>query len=312
MRSYNARLGCYDYIKDGRYLVLRTHPAERSRFIFQLGTADPDLALRAALTVHQDVRGIDVNCGCPKTFSTHAGMGSALLRQPDRLVAILSRLVGGLAGLGVAVTAKIRVLPCPEETLALVRRIRDTGVHGITVHCRFPHERPRDPAHWELIPAIAKAIHPIPLTANGDLFTAESIRRALQLEGVSSVMLARGAQWNPTIFRWRREGKGDEVDGHSPYYQQLLQATQDYLGWAVRVENLFGNTKYALLQIWIGPDQWSQDANLIRRARSIVPKLQAAKTYAQLYGVFGWESPRGAAVIATNHDSELEEVLDNA
>jgi tRNA-dihydrouridine synthase len=31
--------------------------------ILQLGTADPENAVKAALMVHQDVAGIDVNCG---------------------------------------------------------------------------------------------------------------------------------------------------------------------------------------------------------------------------------------------------------
>lgn len=286
---------------------MRTHPAEKSRFILQLGSAEPELALQAALTVHQDVRGIDLNCGCPKVFSTHAGMGAALLAQPDRLVAILQRLVTGLAGLGVSVTAKIRLLPTLPETLDLVRRIKDAGVDGITVHCRFPHERTNThPSHWEWIPAIAKAIHPLALAANGDLLTREAVQRALQLEGVSAVMLARGAQWNPTIFRLK--------NSHQSILSQLLCATQDYLGWAVRVDNWFGNTKYTLLQLWIGQakgcnDDLRSDNDLRRTAESIVVKLQSCKSYEQIYGVFNWKVP-----FTSSAESSLllEEVLDNA
>lgn len=51
-RVYNSHMGTYDYVKDGRTLVLRTHPREKDQLIFQLGTADPDLALQAALTVY--------------------------------------------------------------------------------------------------------------------------------------------------------------------------------------------------------------------------------------------------------------------
>lgn len=52
IRTINGRLGTVDYIKNGNTLVLRTHKEERSRLIFQLGSADPELALQAALTVY--------------------------------------------------------------------------------------------------------------------------------------------------------------------------------------------------------------------------------------------------------------------
>lgn len=51
-RIFNARLGTYDYVRDGRTLVFRTHPREKSRLVMQLGSADPVLALQAALTVY--------------------------------------------------------------------------------------------------------------------------------------------------------------------------------------------------------------------------------------------------------------------
>ena len=45
------RLGTIDYVKKGQ-VIFRTDPAERDRLIFQLGTADPELALKAALTMY--------------------------------------------------------------------------------------------------------------------------------------------------------------------------------------------------------------------------------------------------------------------
>ena len=68
------------------------HPIEKPFLIFQVGSADPDLAVQAARVVVDDVSGIELNCGCPKPFSTHAGMGAALLTNPDLLCSILSAL----------------------------------------------------------------------------------------------------------------------------------------------------------------------------------------------------------------------------
>lgn len=37
----------------------------------------------------RDVVGIDLNMGCPKHFSVHAGMGSALLDKPETVSDVL-------------------------------------------------------------------------------------------------------------------------------------------------------------------------------------------------------------------------------
>ncbi|KAK6908451.1 hypothetical protein I203_102452 [Kwoniella mangroviensis CBS 8507] len=48
----------------------RTVDLEKPYLIFQIGSSDPELAVKAAQIVQQDVSGIDLNCGCPKPFST--------------------------------------------------------------------------------------------------------------------------------------------------------------------------------------------------------------------------------------------------
>ena len=68
--------------------IFETHPIEKERLIYQIGTSDPDLALQAAKIVEGDVAGVDLNCGCPKDFSLKGGMGAALLKVPDKLCAV--------------------------------------------------------------------------------------------------------------------------------------------------------------------------------------------------------------------------------
>jgi tRNA-dihydrouridine synthase 2 len=64
---------------------------------------------------------------------------------------------------------------------------------------RFVEERPRDPAHWDRVAAIARETA-LPLLLNGDVFARADIGRAREL-GAASVMLARGALANPSVFR---------------------------------------------------------------------------------------------------------------
>ena len=135
--------------------------------IFQIGSASPELAVAAAKLVQADVSGIDLNCGCPKDFSLKGGMGAALLSDPERLCSILRGLVDNV---DVPVSAKIRLLPEREPTLQLVRKICETGISNLTVHCRTQHMRPREPALLDRLREVVDEATKfgIPVVANGD------------------------------------------------------------------------------------------------------------------------------------------------
>jgi tRNA-dihydrouridine synthase 2 len=183
--------------------IFTTHPIEKPYLIYQIGTADPELAVQAAKTVQQDISGIDLNCGCPKPFSTHAGMGAALLTNPDLLCSILVALRAAMPP-EITVTAKIRLLPNQEDTLKLVERIVNTGVSALTVHCRTRNMREKDRAVIERLREIVDFVEGlgkgIAVIENGDCEGWEDALRVRAVTGASSVMIARGAESNPSCF----------------------------------------------------------------------------------------------------------------
>ena len=133
-RMENKVLGTIDYIdKRDNSLVFRTCDREKDKLVIQIGTSDPARAAAVGRKVERDVSGLDVNMGCPKSFSLKGGMGAALLGQPDKVRDILTRLVHSLH---IPVTAKIRLLPALQDTLRLVNVIQDTGVAALAVHGR--------------------------------------------------------------------------------------------------------------------------------------------------------------------------------
>eukprot|EP01018_Ginkgo_biloba_P002320 Gb_29671 [translate_table: standard] len=81
----------------------------------------------------KDVAAVDVNMGCPKSFSISGGMGAALLAKPELIYDILTTLKRNLE---IPVTCKIRLLKSPQETVELARRIEKAGVSAIAVHGR--------------------------------------------------------------------------------------------------------------------------------------------------------------------------------
>ncbi|XP_024911956.1 tRNA-dihydrouridine(20) synthase [NAD(P)+]-like isoform X1 [Cynoglossus semilaevis] len=262
-RVVNEVLQTVDFVAPDERVMFRTCEREKDRVVFQMGTADPDRALSVARLVEKDVAAVDVNMGCPKEYSTKGGMGAALLSNPDRIEAILTKLVNGVS---IPVTCKIRILPSLQETISLVQRIEKTGVTAIGVHGRFKEERPRHPIHCDYIQAVAQAVS-IPVIANGgslDLVkTHADIAEFRRLTGASSVMLARAAMWNPSVFN---------SGGPLP----VETVMEEYLKYAVQYDNHAFNTKYCLCQM------------LRDKVESPLGKrVQAAQTNAEISDAYG-------------------------
>ncbi|KAI5280605.1 hypothetical protein KEM52_004088, partial [Ascosphaera acerosa] len=212
---------------------------ERGRLVYQLGTADAETAVAAARVVAADVAGIDVNAGCPKPFSTSGGMGAALLQTPDTLVAILESLVARVGRpFEIGVSVKIRLLPDPAATRALVARLVRTGITGLTVHCRTAPMRPREPAVRAQLPMIRDLCRAagVACLVNGDVGSRDAGLRLAAEFGVDGAMIARAAEANSSCFRAQAAG------GLAPW-REVVHA---YLDYAMQVENRWGNTKYLL------------------------------------------------------------------
>ncbi|TFY63686.1 hypothetical protein EVJ58_g3109 [Rhodofomes roseus] len=183
--------------------IFTTHPVEKPYLIYQIGSADPETAVQAAKMVMNDVAGFDLNCGCPKPFSTHAGMGAALLTNSDLLCAILTALREAMPP-EISISAKIRLLPTSDDTLKLVERIINTGVSALTVHCRTRNQRKQQPAHIDRLREIVDFVEGmgrgVAVIENGDCGGYEDAIRIRGITGAHSCMIATAAEANPTCF----------------------------------------------------------------------------------------------------------------
>lgn len=213
--------------------------------VFQIGTSSPALAVEAAKLVAPHVAGIDVNAGCPKPFSTSGGMGAALLQTPELLASILTALVREVGEVyEVGISVKIRLLETPEKTEALVRRLCQTGIIGLTVHCRTPPMRPRQRALRDQLRMIADVCREegVACLMNGDVKNKDEAVELVREYGVDGAMIATAAEANSSCFRKAKEG------GLLPW----TEVVTDYMHIAMEVENKFGNTKFLLSQLMPG------------------------------------------------------------
>ncbi|KAI9669331.1 MAG: hypothetical protein M1831_000367 [Alyxoria varia] len=230
-------------------VIYRIHPSrESSRLIYQIGTASPDLAVKAADVVGPYVSGIDVNAGCPKPFSTSGGMGAALLSAPDLLCSILSKLVKEIGEkYEIGVSVKIRILKTEEETKALVEQLCKTGITGLTVHCRTRNMRKHERAVRHQLRMIADTCRAagVACLMNGDVQNRDEAEKLIVDYGADGAMMAEAAEKNPSVFRAASES------GVAPW----RTVVREYLGDAMGVENKWGNTKFLVDQLMPGKEQ---------------------------------------------------------
>lgn len=251
-RQVNDKLKTIDFIQNGtNKLVWRTKPSlEKSKVIFQLGSADPELAVQAAEKVAQDVAGIDLNCGCPKHFSIHSGSGAQLLRTPDLLCSILVNLVEKVGKpFNIAISAKIRVLENAAKTYELVSRIVKTGISCLTVHCRTTPMRPREPAFYDYLKEIASICkaNNVACLVNGDIRNREMMHKFMEEYGVDGAMIAREAQVNPlTCFSHDPPVEPEEPLGRKEEDAKALVSCRAFVDACIEYDYNKAHTKYNL------------------------------------------------------------------
>lgn len=252
-------------------VLYRIHPElEKGKLIYQMGTANPDLAVQAAKMVAADVAGIDVNSGCPKPFSTAGGMGAALLKTPDLLCNILTKLVEEVGKpYEIGISVKIRILDTPEETEALVSRLVKTGITGLTVHCRTTPMRPRERAIRGQLKMIANVCREagVACVMNGDVTSRTEALKLMEEFGADGAMIATEAEKNPSCFRPDAEG------GPHEWRSQWKTVVTEYMRFALQVENRWGNTKYLLGQMIPGKEKVYQAMNKSRCYTDVIVAL---------------------------------------
>lgn len=155
----------------------------------------------ARLVEEYRVSVVDINFGCPvRQVTQKAHSGSYLLREPQRMHAIISQLVQVCAP--TPVTAKIR-LGCDPKNINCVEIamvVEEAGAAALTVHGRTASDMFRGNADWDRISEIKAHLKQIPLIGNGDLDSPERVVAAFEKYDVDAVMIARACLGRPWLF----------------------------------------------------------------------------------------------------------------
>jgi len=195
----------------------------------QIYGSDPErLAEAARIAEAAQPSFIDINCGCWVPKIAGRGAGAGWLRDPAAMVAMAKLVVGTVA---MPVTVKTRIGWGPESDMPIVdlaRRLEDTGIRALTIHCRTAQMGHSGAADWSWARKAKEAVK-IPVVVNGDIKTADDARRAFEETGCDGVMVGRAAIDHPWVFGEARDllDRGVPAPERSP--SERLAMCRDHL-----------------------------------------------------------------------------------
>ena len=191
---------------------------ERERPVsLQLFGSDADIISEQAKRIEElpfDI--LDINMGCPVPKIVNNGDGSALMKNPLLAGEIIEKTARAIQQ---PVTVKIRK-GFDEEHINAVEMAhiaQESGAAAIAVHGRTREQYYSGKADWEIIRKVKEAVK-IPVIGNGDVWTPQDAIDMRKQTGCDGVMIGRGAQGNPWIFKQilHYEQTGELLEKPSP------------------------------------------------------------------------------------------------
>lgn len=166
-----------------------------------LGGNAEAMALSAQNACKARATAIDLNFGCPAPTVNRNDGGASLLRCPPRIREIV-RAVRTALPPEIPVSAKLRLgWESIEEIHENAAMAAEGGADWLTIHARTKMQRYEPPVFWKTVGTVKQSLAPLPVVANGDIWSLDDFRRCRDDTGCRHFMLGRGALAFPGLAR---------------------------------------------------------------------------------------------------------------
>lgn len=223
---FNQRLG-----EEGAHSIDlgRDMPDTDRPLVIQFCGDDPELLLGAANDLAGKCDAVDLNLGCPQGIAKKGHYGSFLQDEWPLIFELINTLHRRCK---VPVTAKMRVFPDPERTVAYARMLERAGAQIITVHGRTREMRAQQSglADWDQIRLVKQSVS-VPVVANGNVLLPQDMDDALRATGADAIMAADGHLANPAIFSTSLPvpTPDSQIVAPTPTHPHVIALAREYL-----------------------------------------------------------------------------------
>jgi tRNA-dihydrouridine synthase B len=199
------------------------NPTGRPAIAQMIGNDIPALVRTARELQQYPVAAIDLNLGCPAPIVYRKCAGGGLLREPEKIDAILGALRDAVQ---IRFTVKTRIgFDSPDVFEQLLPIFARHSLDLLTVHGRTVQEMYRSEVHYDFIARAVDAMD-CPVLANGNVSSARKADEILERTNARGLMIGRGAIRNPWLFRQIRQWQNGEPL-HAPTGRDVLGYIRD-------------------------------------------------------------------------------------
>ena len=174
-----------------------------------IGNDIPAMIRTAKELQRHPIAAIELNLGCPAPVVYRKCAGGGLLREPEKIDAILGALRDAVT---IPFTVKTRIgFASPEEFDVLLPLFAKHPIDLLTVHARTVVQMYRPGVRYDLIARAARGLR-CPVLANGNVHGPAQAQSLLAETGARGLMIGRGAIRNPWLFgQIRAQLRGEKI-----------------------------------------------------------------------------------------------------
>lgn len=222
---------------DKKTFTLARRTEEEAPFFLQIFGSEPEIMAKGAKTLSDltSPDGIDINMGCPVNKIVKNKEGSALMKKPELVYEIVSRVKEAVYPLPVSIKIRSGIDREHKNAVEVARMAERAGAERVTVHGRTRDQFYAPPVDLDIIKAVKESVS-CEVVGNGDINSPEKAREMLEYTGCDHLMIGRGALGRPWIFKEIKAALFGEPLPEIPKGERLFEEIVRHLDLAVRLK----------------------------------------------------------------------------